>query len=410
MPYPPRLSAWPATCVVLAIALIGLAGCGAKKPTSTAYAESYVDYEPSNGMADEMESWNAPRTKASRPSRAMAPPPPPPAAPSSSSYGAPVTELAPEPEPEPDDAGSERMIHYDGFAQIRTPRAEELVDNVIALAEAAGGNIENRSLTRVTIRVPVGEFDATWSTILDLGPVVQRSLGAEDVTDAFTDLDLRVRSMEVTLERLNQLLAKEAELQERLRLLSEIHRLSGELRLMEARLQVLADLAAMSRITVVAVAPDLHANATRALPYGMTWIDGLSAFNHDMVWKNRKVDVSVPEGFVALDPPRFHVQAADGATAWAFSLKNDPQGGAGFWRDAVVDRIGDQLEDGSTSTVGGWSLVRFVEPGAKEPYVWHLGFRVEGQRLQVFQVTYPTEGQEGRYHEAVLTVLKEGQA
>jgi len=406
MPTPPRLSAGPVAYVVLALALIGLAGCGAKKSTSTAYAESYVDYEPSIAMEESTGSRSAPRRKAARPSSpAMAPPPPPPMAP--------MMEPAPEPEPEPepdDDAGSERMIHYDGFAQLRTPRAEELVEKVIALAEEAGGNVESRSLTRVTVRVPVTEFDATWSTILDLGPVVQRSLGAEDVTDAFTDLDLRVRSMEATLQRLNQLLAKEAELQERLRLLSEIHRLSGELRLMEARLQVLADLAAMSRITVVAVAPDLHANATRALPFGMTWIDGLSAFNHDMVWENRKVDISVPEGFVALDPPRFHVQAADGATAWAFSLKNDPQGGAGFWRDAVVDRIGDQLEDGTTSKVGGWSLVRFVEPGAKEPYVWHLGFRVEGQRLQVFQVTYPTEGQEERYHEAVLAVLKEGQA
>ena len=76
----------------------------------------------------------------------------------------------------------------------------------------------------------------------------------------------------------------------------------------------------------------------------------------------------------------------------------------------MVDRIGDQLEDGTTSQVGGWSLVRFVEPGAKEPYVWHLGFRVTGRFLEVFQVTYPTEAQEQRYHDAVLAVLKEVQA
>jgi hypothetical protein len=397
------------------LALMCLAACGAHKaPATMAYEEAYVpvgvDFEDDylQAPAAEMAAPPPQRKRAGRPA-SPPPPPPPPAAVPGNGYGGGVTMA--EPEAEPDEvAGPDRMIHYDGFAQIRTPRAEELVEKVIALAEEAGGSVENRTLSRVTVRVPVADFDATWTAILDLGPVVQRSLGAEDVTDAFTDLDLRLRSMEATLERLNQLLAKEAELPERLRLLGEIHRLSGEIRLMEARLQVLADLAAMSRITVVAVAPDLHANATRALPYGMTWIDLLSAFNHEMVWANKKVSLSVPEGFVALDPPRFHAQAADGATAWAFALKNDPQGTAGFWRDAVVDRIGDQLEDGTTSEHGGWSLVRFVEPGAKEPYVWHLGFRVEGQKLQVFQVTYPTTEQEERYHDAVLSGLKEGQA
>lgn len=399
------MSLFRAACLVLLSAL--WVGCA--KKASTSYSESYASegrYDMDYDVAEEVA---APRREMRRKSGApSAPPPPPPPPPAMVDGNSPVAQ--PAPEPPTDDTGPARMIHYDGFAEIRTPRAEELVEQVIALAEEIGGSVETRSLSRVTVRVPVDTFDATWNTILDMGPVVRRSLGAEDVTDAFTDLDLRLQSMEATRDRLADLLAKEADLQERLRLLNEIHRLNAEILVMKANLEVLADLAAMSRITVVAVAPDLHANATRALPHGMEWIDGLSAFDHDMVRWNKKVSLSIPEGFVALDPPRFHAQAADGATAWAFRQKNDPQGTADFWRNAVVDRIGEQLEDGTESQVGGWSLVRFVEPGAKEPYVWHLGFRVSGNHLEVFQVTYTTEAQETRYHEAVLAVLKEGQA
>ena len=57
--------------------------------------------------------------------------------------------------------------------------------------------------------------------------------------------------------------------------------------------------------------------------------------------------------------------SADGATLHALTLRNDPQGDADFWRQAVVDRIGEQLDDGSLHTVGGWQLVRFVATSAK---------------------------------------------
>ncbi len=401
----------PVPCGWRALAMLALllaSGCARKAyEPSSAYA-SYDDVPRSESIAMSRER----PMKAEKSYGAPPPPPPPPAAP-----GAPVMqgsegyylEEAP-PEPEPDDSGPARMIHYDGYAQIRTPRAEELVEKAIALAEASGGEVETRSLVRVTLRVPVERFDEVWAKVLELGPVVRRNLGAEDVTDAFTDLDLRLQSMRATRDRLNVLLAKATVLEERLQLLKEIHRLTEQIEVMEAQLRTLADLAAMSRITIEAVAPDLHANATRALPYGMERLDQLAAFDHGMVYAGRPVKLAVPEGFVALDPPRYHAQAADGAVAWAFRLDNDPQGSPGFWRAAVVDRIGEQLADGATTEVGGWSLVRFVEPGAKEPYVWHLGFRVDGKHLEVLQITYPDEAQERRYHQALLAVLKGGEA
>ena len=180
--------------------------------------------------------------------------------------------------------------------------------------------------------------------------------------------------------------------------------------MVEARLSALADLASLSRITVEAEAPQRLAGASQALPWGMGWIDALSAFDHSMHEVGRPVRLAEPAGFVRLDDKRYLMQAADGAVVWAGTLPNDPLGSAAFWRTAVAERIGEQLDGGVTSEVGGWSLIRFVEPGAEDPYVWYLAFRDDGKHLELLQIMYPNAEREKRYHDAVLLVLDGGAA
>ncbi len=396
------------------IVMLALAwtGCASKRSTSAGLemAEQSIGYAVAESYGRGAKAYPAP------------PPPPPPSAPRMAEAevyyddapamamdytGAYPPEPEATPEPEVDDG---RMVHYDGYARIRTPRAEELVDGVIALAEEAGGHVESRSVTRVTVRVPVDAFDGVWKQVLGMGPVVSRSLGAEDVTAAFTDMALRLASMRATRERLAALLAQAKTEEEKLALLQQIHRLTEQIELIDAQLRSLADLAALSRVTVEAEAPQLHAGLTAALPYGMGWIDGLSAFDHGLHEAGKPVRLPVPDGFVRLDERQYHVQAADGAVVWAGTLRNDPAGDGAFWRAAVIDRIGEQLDDGAVSEVAGWSIVRFQEPGAEDPYVWHLAFRASGRDVEVLQVTYPTAEHEARYHAAVLAALKGGEA
>jgi hypothetical protein len=387
---------------VLALASL-VSGCAAKKSPrfgEESLDERYVDldfYE-----TDDVDMMAAPKRSRAE-SAPMAPPPPPP----------PPMAMEPAPEPEPDPSpepdGPDRMVHYDGWAQIRTPRSEELVEQVVALVDEAGGHVETRSLRRVSARVPVEAFSQVWDSVLELGPVVSKELAADDVTDAFTDLSLRVDTLRATRDRLQALLAKATEERDKLQLVQQIHRLTEQLEVLEAQVRTLADLAALSRLTVTAVAPDHHVVATAALPAGMSFIDRLSAFDrveHEAL--SKPVSLDAPEGFVRLDPRQARFESADGASLWAFRLPNEPAGAADWWRQAVIDRIGEQLDDGSVASVGGWELVRFVEQGATEPYVWHVGFRVDGKHLQVLQVTYPTQLQEDRYHQAVRAVLGGG--
>ena len=85
-----------------------------------------------------------------------APPPPPMVA------MEPPPEPTPTPQPAPAQAQAQaqaRMVHYDGWAQLRVPDPPETLDAVVALAEGAGGRTERLTGNTVSVRVPVEEFE-----------------------------------------------------------------------------------------------------------------------------------------------------------------------------------------------------------------------------------------------------------
>ena len=318
----------------LVLGLVWATGCGAAKKSSYEPSASYkmADHEGRFGgaasnentyMLDDMMPAPAPPPMEVMDDDGMA----------DVMLAAPEAEAAPSTPSEPPDDGPARMVFYDGWAQVRTPRAEELVDEVVSLVESVDGYVESRGLDRVSARVPVERFDEVWAQVLAMGPVERRHLGADDVTDAFADLSLRLKSLEATRERLAELLAKATEERDKLELIQQIHRLTEQIEVMQAQVQTLQNLASMSRLTVEAVAPELHGHVAAELPAGMQWIDGLSAWS---TWISGALDKPVklptPEGFVRLDKREYSLQSADGATLRGLSLRNGvtPADGAGI--------------------------------------------------------------------------------
>jgi hypothetical protein len=140
------------------------------------------------------------------------------------------------------------MVHYDGYAQLRVANPVDLLDEVVALAESVGGRTENLSGRQVSVRVPVAVFEDTFRKVLALGDVMHKTIRADDVTDQFLAVDLRVSNLKTTRARLVDLLAKATDENEKLRLLAEITRVTEELDAFQSQLRTLSDLAAMSRI------------------------------------------------------------------------------------------------------------------------------------------------------------------
>lgn len=317
-----------------------------------------------------------------------------------------------EPEPtEPEQPAAEqpqaRKVHYNGWVSLLATDPEQAVAEVVALAEQSGGYVERRTLSEATVRVPVDDFKATWDAALALGDVLDKSLTAEDITDAYLAVELRLKTARATRARLQELLAAATDEAEKLALLREIQRLTEEIDLMESRFRTLAQLAGFSRLTVQVTPRQAYSQGSdRPEISGFHWIRQLSPFRRDVSRSGRPLDLAVPEGLVALDIKRhFVAESADGAVVWSGRIPNDPEGDTDYWMAAIRERLEPEFTGAEVTRVGAFAVLRLLEPGTDAPYRYLVGVRADGRWLELVEVYYPGQEQEERYGEAVRASL-----
>jgi hypothetical protein len=340
-----------------------------------------------------------------------APPPPPPgmpAAPASTQTGGALDTAA------PDTAGPAapapaRMVHYQGTARLRVGKEQEGVDAVVAIATAAGGGVEQQYGSTVVLRVPVAKFRETFDAILRVGEVVSKSIAAEDVTEAFMSVELRLSTATARRDRLVALLAQAKDEAEKLALVQEIQEVTEEIDRLEQQVRTLKRLAEFSRITVqLEPRPALTWQGGAPESAAFAWIRALTPFGEGPVGK--KLALDAPDGFVALDvKKRFVAESADGARIWSTRLSNDPVGDTAFWTAAAKERLASEFAETKPMDVGPWSGLRLLARSDR-PYVWVVLMRASGDELDVVQILYPSEAAETRYGAAVLAVLGAGGA
>src|SRR5262249_43164394 len=79
---------------------------------------------------------------------------------------------------------------------------------------------------------------------------LHRNVTAQDVTEEFRDLEVRLKSAHAVQARLTELLAKAVKVEESLAIERELDRVTGEIERIEGRMKFLRDQAAFSTITV----------------------------------------------------------------------------------------------------------------------------------------------------------------
>ena len=302
-----------------------------------------------------------------------------------------------------------RLVHYDGYARLRVGKLEEAADTLVKLATDAGGRVESLSRTRLILRVPVAVFREKFATMLTVGDVLDKNITAQDVTEAFQSIELRLQSARAARERLQALLAKSKDEREKLMLIRELQRLGQEIDGMESQARTIADLASMSRITLDLVPREsLVASGPVPETSAFAWIRTLSPFRTDVQDSGKRLALTAPEGMVVLDlKKRFVAESADGARIRGTRLVNAPRGSSAFWLDAMQQRLAPEFAKAETSTPGDWQVVRLVDRSEK-PYVYVLAVRAEGDHLDLVEVYYPSEAQETRYGDGVKAMLNGG--
>ena len=309
-------------------------------------------------------------------------------------------------------ATSDRMVYYSGYLHLRVVRQEEATQAIADMTRELGGFVESMSSDLVVVRVPVDTFEDAFQKATALGDVLDRSISAQDVTDAFTDVSLRQKTLNTTHDRLVELLAKARTEEDKLTLLRQIQRVREELDVTEQQMRTLSDLASFSRLTVqVSPRGDFRDQSARIETDGMGWIQRLSPFSRGVGANSKRVALTPPEGMVQLNPRgRFIAESADGAMIWTSRLENAPRGDAAFWIEAIQERMTDEFDTIEPSSVGGFVLLHMTEQGEPEGYRYLVGIRDTGKWLEVVQVYYPSKEHEDRYGEDVMAAIRGGQS
>lgn len=124
------------------------------------------------------------------------------------------------------------------------------IDRVVAATLELGGYLSHRNDHQVVVRVPSEKFHESMHAFEQVGEVGRRQVQVQDVSEEYHDLEVRIASLVALHERMRALLERTSNLEEVLRIETELGRLAREIDTARGRLRFLGSQVAWSTITV----------------------------------------------------------------------------------------------------------------------------------------------------------------
>lgn len=227
------------TTILVLLALLTLAGCGGGAG-STAQNSASMPMATSAPAATAAPAAGAP-------------------AESSAGYAVDGGKAANQPGAQPQQPATERMVIKNAQMSIQVEKVREAETLVRAKVQELGGYIvqtqtygsDENSTVIITFRVPAAQFDNALNGVKGVAyKVVGQTIGGEDVTEEFVDLDSRLRNLEATRTRLLDLLEKATKVEDALQVNQALTDVQGQIEQIQGRMKYLQQSAAMSTITV----------------------------------------------------------------------------------------------------------------------------------------------------------------
>jgi hypothetical protein len=156
--------------------------------------------------------------------------------------------------PKPPDTGVQAitgpMLIYNATVHMAVFEAKAAIEATLKLARELGGYLVRRDDQTIIVRVPAAKYREALDAVGKLGDVLHREENAQDVTDEFFDLQVRVQNARALRQRLEQLLAQAKNVEEALMVERALSRVTEEIERLEGRLKLLRELVAFSTITI----------------------------------------------------------------------------------------------------------------------------------------------------------------
>ena len=183
-------------------------------------------------------------------------------------------------------ATSDRQIIRNGTLVLMVADLEDAVSSIRDLVAGIPGAffanseikpVRDRRPSVVTLRIPAGAFDEAVADLKALAAeVLDEQTRAEDVTEAYTDLNIRLRNLEAAEEQFLVLFKRAEKVQDILEIQDRLQRIRGEIERLRGQLNLLEDRVALATMRVqLHPPPDL---SLQLVPQGVPFVYGESAF------------------------------------------------------------------------------------------------------------------------------------
>lgn len=158
---------------------------------------------------------------------------------------------------------AERKIVYRGELAISTTDLSQFEQQLTARLQSAGGFVADFHEDRTpqqprqaqwTVRIPAAKFSETVEAIEKLGTTTRRALHTDDVTEAYIDLESRLKSQQTLEARLLDIVNKKTgDLREVLAVENELSRVRQEIERLEGQRRTANDRIALSTLVIDAI-------------------------------------------------------------------------------------------------------------------------------------------------------------
>lgn len=167
------------------------------------------------------------------------------------------------------------QLLYEATITMGVYQVSQAMDGVMDVPRLLGGHVISRDDLRIAFRVPRARFDEALKKLEGIGDVIHRDIHAEDVSDQYRDLEVRLKNARAMRDRLEQLLSRANTVEDSLKIENQLSRITEEIERLSGALALLGHRVEFSKITVLFEAR--HADQVRNEPLRLpfTWLGTL---------------------------------------------------------------------------------------------------------------------------------------
>jgi hypothetical protein len=150
-----------------------------------------------------------------------------------------------------------RMVIKTASVSLRVRNVDAAFARAVQLTEESGGyvqsstqSVEGGDRADLTLRVPPGRFLPLIATLETLGTEGSKSIGGEDVTQEFYDLDAELQNKTEVRARLFQLLDRAAKVSDAIQVEEQLERVGADVNRIKGRMKYLQTMVGLSTVNL----------------------------------------------------------------------------------------------------------------------------------------------------------------